>query len=65
MTTKVIIMNEGPDDIKIEIKGRDAEGRFTEGREMVITKGTFVAEYVHDSQSLQIFEHKFLETQYE
>lgn len=57
MTTKVKIVNEGPQTVKIEVQGRD-EGRFTQVDEKLLESGKFADVYIHASQSFQVSEVK-------
>ncbi len=57
MTTKVKIVNEGPETVKIEVQGRD-EGRFTQVDEKLLESGKFADVYISSSQSFQVVEHK-------
>lgn len=58
MTTLVMILNEGPDPVKVEVQGRDAKGHFSPVKEFVVPSGGFKREYVHATQSLQVIEQK-------
>jgi hypothetical protein len=56
MTTTIKILNEGPKPIKIEIKGRNADGQFTASSQSFSIPGTFDTVILHDGQSVQVFE---------
>ena len=58
MTTRVTVANSGPGKVKVEVKGRDSEGQFTAEDESTLNVNSFQDFYVHDKQSLQIFEVK-------
>lgn len=58
MTTLVKILNEGPSLIKIEVQGRDENGRFVEVAEDVAKVGQFANVYIHQGQSFQVTELK-------
>ncbi len=58
VTTKVKIVNEGPETVKIEVQGRDENGRFTEVDEKLLESGKFADVYISSSQSFQVVEHK-------
>jgi len=57
MTTRVKIVNEGPESVKIEVQGRD-EGRFTQVDEELLEPGRFADVYIHSTQSFQVSEVK-------
>lgn len=56
MTTEVMIINFGPDTVKIEVQNRDANGQFAAGREELIFPAESKKFSVHPYQSLQIIE---------
>lgn len=58
MTTKVTILNHGPDAVKVEIQGRDGSGRFTPSSEEILPAPSVKDFYVHSGQSLQVIEVK-------
>lgn len=58
MTTKVKIVNEGPETVKIEVQGRDENGRFTQVDEKVLENGRYADVYIHSTQSFQVSEVK-------
>jgi hypothetical protein len=55
MTTKVKLLNEGPETVKIEVQGRD-QGRFIQVDEKTLEPGKFADVYVTKGQSVQILE---------
>lgn len=56
MTTRVVLFNAGPDAVKVETQGRDAEGRFTAAAEDVLQPGAGGEFYLHGAQTLQLIE---------
>lgn len=58
MTTRVKIVNEGPETVKIEVQGRDEGGRYTEVDEKELEPGRFADVYIHSTQSFQVSEKK-------
>lgn len=57
MTTNIQVLNRGPRPVKIEIQGRDKDGKFTQGREIVLERGTFSEDIpLYDLQSIQVSE---------
>lgn len=56
--TQVIIMNTGPNSVKIEVQGRDKYGRFESVDEKVIAPRAFEDFEVFENQTIQILEEK-------
>lgn len=57
MTTKITIINHGPNPIKIEAQARNEKGQFTAAQEYEVNPGAFLTDiYVHKTQSFQIIE---------
>lgn len=57
MTTKVKIVNEGPETVKIEVQGRD-QGRFVQVDEKELEPGKYADVYISSDQSFQVLELK-------
>lgn len=53
-----MVVNFGPDPIKVEVQGRDTKGQFRAERESVVYAGSSHTEYVYDTQTLQVIELK-------
>lgn len=58
MTTRVKIVNEGPNTVKIEVQGRNDGGQFTQVDEKELEPGRFADVYIHSTQSFQVVEVK-------
>lgn len=58
MTTLVTILNQGPENVKLEVQSRDVRGHFVQNKEVLIEAGKFAHEYIHSTQSIQLIEVK-------
>ena len=47
MTTRIIIVNEGPEDVEVAVTGKPI---------FIVAKGTHQADYVHSTQEIHIKE---------
>lgn len=59
MTTRVRVLNEGPDAIEVECQDRDSEGRFADGGEAQrVEPRQYLDVYVHSTRNLLVREIK-------
>lgn len=56
MTTTVLIVNKGPNIVKVEVQDRDGSGRFQAGAEFFIDPKMMEEITIHEHRSIQIIE---------
>lgn len=58
VSSKFLLVNFGPDAVKVDVQVRDPEGKFTDGGEQFIHAGGYAPFTLHKRHSLQVIEQK-------